>query len=70
MFYDLKSCPFCGERARIVITGEHFGGEWCEAIYAECTYCGTRTRAYHSYTVEEKRELAKHVAALWNRRAE
>lgn len=71
MLYDkLKPCPMCGGRARITSDDEYFGGEWCEAIHAECVNCGMRTRAYHSYTVEEKGELARHVAALWNRRTE
>ena len=53
--YELKPCPFCGERAYLYLNCER------TAVFIECDVCCTRTREFVSIPDAVKR---------WNTRGE
>ena len=55
---ELKPCPFCGGKARIMLEDEHLPDECFHNIY--CTSCGAQ------FWVKSKTE----AITVWNRRIE
>lgn len=66
---ELKPCPFCGGKAKIVIQPRYFGtyreaGIWCQN--RDC-----RIHVWHRFDNSVKDEEVKEILTeLWNRRAE
>ena len=65
---DLKPCPFCGGKARVMISTRQDGGSHYYTKSINCTDCGcgtvekTCSGYYGQYCTDEE------IAALWNRR--
>lgn len=56
---DLQDCPYCGGPAML----EEENG-WC--WYVVCGDCGSQTAPFEFRTPEERLEVAKKAAHLWN----
>lgn len=67
---NLKSCPFCGHKARYHSAELTIDGKKTYSISITCTRCNSRTRRYlfggaSSYSSEE---AYKNCTDAWNRR--
>ena len=65
---ELKPCPFCGGRARLVRFG-HQSGTAFDDWGIECVKCGAMPWAFSVYQYEDQAEIHEKCAAKWNRRA-
>lgn len=63
----LKSCPFCGGRARVI--GKRRSGSTCYCI--SCSSCGAKSRVAFVQPWHDSKFVAQcHAAKLWNARAD
>ena len=66
---EFKPCPYCGG-ADIdfysAVTSNKRYGKYLTIVYAKCTFCGARSRAFNDFiSMEEAEDLA---IKAWNRR--
>lgn len=59
---ELKPCPFCGGKGKVV---SHNFDIFMTAVEIVCTDCGARTAMYQGGTVKQETEWARDA---WNRR--
>lgn len=72
MSKELKTCPFCGERAVMKAVNKEYGF----TIWCQCRKCGARTEGYcpdmnhEDNTITSIEECKDRAAKVWNNRAE
>ena len=66
---ELKPCPFCGGRARLVRLG-HQSGTAFDDWGIECVKCGAMPWTFSLYLCRTQEEVHETCAERWNRRAE
>lgn len=64
---ELKPCPFCGGRARLVRLG-HQNGTAFDDWGIECVKCGAMPWAFEMFQCRTQEEVHETCAERWNRR--
>ena len=70
---DLKSCPFCGDKATTIVDYDKVGGdEFVVSAYVKCSKCGVyKRRSYNmkNASFADWKALFETVTNFWNERA-
>lgn len=66
---ELKPCPFCGGRARVIRLG-HKNGTAFDDWGVECIKCGAMPKVITMYQFHDTETIERECARFWNRRAE